>query len=617
MSEVRKIEELRSLVREERPDLKKIESVLESLKLDIAESERRLQILSEKGAELSQIFDQPKALELILTMARELTNADGGTVYILDEKYHDDPFNPGEIKSRHLSFEVLQNESLDIFLKRSTRDKDILPPVSLENEAGPNNTNVCAYCANSGKIINIADVYDAEGFDFTGAKKYDQTTGYRSQSMLVIPLRDHENEINGVLQLINRRGTNGEVVAFSASDQLLVQTMTYQTAISLTTKKLLQEQVRLFDSFVKVLAEGLGEKSSHTYGHINRVAKLTQQLAESIHDFSEGMYEGIRFNKNEMEEIRLAAWMHDIGKLTTPEWIVSKSIKLESITDRFDLITERINSKIKDIKIRSLEAKLKCLEKGGNPLELKKIEDDKNSEIEVLTSQFQIINKSNLGGEFLEESQKEIIESVSKMSHIYHLKETKKAVAGQLRTVGSAYIEEGEEKPLISEVEKNLLSISRGTLSTEEREEINNHARRSWNWLMKLPFPKKMMKLPLYAGAHHETLKGTGYPNQLIGEQLPIQSRIIAVADIFEALTANDRPYRQPMGLERALDILGKMVLGREIDAEIVKIFLKSGLYMTYAEQYLSEKQLAEIDVDKWIEKFYPKDFSNTLPKKN
>ncbi|MFH2131856.1 MAG: HD domain-containing phosphohydrolase, partial [bacterium] len=170
------------------------------------------------------------------------------------------------------------------------------------------------------------------------------------------------------------------------------------------------------------------------------------------------------------------------------------------------------------------------------------------------------------------------------------------------------------KEPLISEEEKEYLLISKGTLSSAERKIINDHAERSWRWLMSLPFPKKKMKLPLYAGAHHETLTGTGYPNQLVAKQLPIQSRIIAVADIFEALTANDRPYKKPMHLEKALEILGGMVKKGELDAEIVRIFLKSNLYKKYAEKFLDKNQISDINTDEWISKYYPEDFSNTLP---
>jgi len=167
---------------------------------------------------------------------------------------------------------------------------------------------------------------------------------------------------------------------------------------------------------------------------------------------------------------------------------------------------------------------------------------------------------------------------------------------------------------MINEEERDLLLISRGTLSDAERKIINDHAERSWRWLMRLPFPKKKMKLPLYAASHHETLNGTGYPNKLKADQLPIQSRIIAVADIFEALTAFDRPYRKPIELSNALKILGKMVKDGDLDAEVVRIFLKSNLYLRYAEKFLNEKQIDMIDIDVWLKDYYPTDFSNTLP---
>lgn len=588
---------------------KELLTFFESLREEISEHERQLEILSVAGAELSKEQDQTSALALILYTARNLTNADAGTVYSVSEEYYDNPFNPGELKSKHLVFEELHTESKNFF-----RTHPDWPPVQLEIDGKPNEANVCAYCANTGSILNIADVYNEEGFDFSGTKKYDADNNYRAQSMLVLPLRDHENEINGVLQLINRQAVDGSTIPFTRNDQTIVQAMSYQAAISLTTQTLLKAQIELFNSFIRVLAEGLGEKSPYTYGHISRVADLSFSLAKSIDQWKEGMYRQIRFSQYQLDEIHQSGWMHDIGKLTTPEHVVSKPIKLQVLTDRFELIIERFNSKLKDLEISYLNQKLVGIEQKEPAAYFEKIENEKNNKKASLIEDLKVLNQTNTGGEFLEDHKRDIILNSSDQEYDQLIETTVSPVMGQDRITSVDLLNEPKSESLINEEEKELLLIQKGTLSKDERFIINDHADRSWRWLMKLPFPKKMMKLPLYAAAHHETLKGTGYPNQLKDNQLPIQSRIIAVADIYEALTANDRPYKVPMKLSQALEILGNMVVDNDIDAEVVKIFLKSGLYIQYAEKFLDKDQLEQIDVDEWLAKYYPDKFPNTLP---
>ena len=226
--------QLNNLIRDQFPENEEYLFLFRKLEEGIKDLERQVEIQSLAGAELNRVQEQSTVLEIILDTARELTYADGGTVYMIQVEYYDDPFNPGEIKSKALSFEVLQNETLNIFERSSSTNKISLPPVPLDKAGKPNHSNVSAYCANTGWIVNIPDVYDAEGFDFSGTKKYDQTTGYRSQSMLVIPLRDHENQINGVLQLINRKDQTGKVIPFTDQDQAIVLLLLkYYLAITL------------------------------------------------------------------------------------------------------------------------------------------------------------------------------------------------------------------------------------------------------------------------------------------------------------------------------------------------------------------------------------------------
>ncbi|MCP4297470.1 MAG: GAF domain-containing protein [Proteobacteria bacterium] len=594
----------------------KIEDVLPALRqlnVDVVNLEEQIEILSVAGAELNKVQEQSTILEIILHTARKLTNADGGTVYVIEQEFSNNPFNPGELASESLSFEVLQNETLEIFNRSTSTKKIPLPPVPLVIDGKPNHKNVSAYCANTGEIINIKDVYHTDGFDFSGAKKYDETTGYRSQSMLVIPLRDHEKQINGVLQLINRKNDGGRVIPFTKNDEVIVQSLSYQTAVSLTTQTLLKEQVNLFNAFVQVLAEGLGEKSPYTFGHIDRVAFLTVSLAIAVSDWEEGMYKHIEFDDNQKSELELAGWMHDIGKLTTPEHIVSKSVKLKSVFDRIELIVERFNSKVKDIEIEALNREIEGLKQNKGTEYFEKIIEDRKTEIAKLAEDIAALCQANLGGEFLTDELSDRIEKVSKVPLLNHFHMETKDVAGEEIFVGVKLKETAQHSFLLNKAEKDLLMIQRGTLSAEERGIINDHADRSWRWLMKLPFPKKMMKLPLYAGAHHETLDGKGYPNALKANQQPIQSRIIAIVDIFEALTASDRPYKRPMQLSKALEILGSVVKKGELDAEVVSIFLKSGVYLEYAEEFLDKDQIDEVDIDHWIQTYYPDEFKNTL----
>lgn len=327
--------------------------LLSEEQLSTLESRRKLDLVTRAGVSFTRERNIANILEITLNTARNLTGADGGTIYMLDEVFSGNPIDPGEIASRELRFVALQNETMNTNLKGD--DIGMMPPVPLLIDSKPNMGNVSAYCAHTREMLNFADVYDAEGFDFAGTRRYDEANGYRSRSMLVIPLEDHENNVIGVLQLINRRGDNKIIQPFSDEDIELVQSVSFPAAASITTQRLLKEQVDLFNAFVTVLAEGLGEKSPHTYHHIRRVAALGEAISSSLSGWSEGMYADIHFDADEMAEIKLAGWLHDIGKITTPEHIVSKQVKLQFVMDRFEMIIERVNSKLKDYRIAMLE----------------------------------------------------------------------------------------------------------------------------------------------------------------------------------------------------------------------------------------------------------------------
>lgn len=565
------------------------------------ESRRKLELVTRSGVIFTRERDISNILETTLNTARNLTNSDGGTIYILEEIYADNPIDPGEIASRHLKFVALQNETMETNLKGG--DIGIMPPVPLDIDGKPNLSNVSAYCANTGEMLNFDDVYDVDGFAFAGTRSYDEANDYRSQSMLVIPLEDHENSIIGVLQLINRRMADGSIGGFTPEDIELVQSVSFPAAASITQQRMINEQVNLFNAFVTMLAQGLGEKSPHTYNHIRRVAALGEAISTSLTNWGEGIYADVGYDEDDMAEIRLAGWMHDIGKITTPEHIVSKQAKLQFVMDRFEMIVERFGSKMKDHKIEMLEKQLAASKAGATEAELAALSSACEAETEKLAKQLDDLFLSNRGSEEMPAEQIELVEELARQSvNAFHESEV---VIDHGIPLLKSFTAKAHEKPLIDDWERENLLIKRGTLSEDERAQIKLHADRSWRWLMELPFPRKQKRLPLYAGAHHEHLNGSGYPNGIEGKDMPMQARILAIADIYEALVANDRPYKDPMPLSQAMDILGGMVKRGNLDGELMKIFLQSGDYLKYAEEHLNPEQIDDVDIDAWLDDYY------------
>jgi response regulator RpfG family c-di-GMP phosphodiesterase len=297
--------------------------------------------------------------------------------------------------------------------------------------------------------------------------------------------------------------------------------------------------------------------------------------------------------------------MHDIGKITTPEHIVGKQVKLQVVMDRFELIAERFNSKIKDYRIAMLEQQLAAYQRGEDEQVIKDFQNQCQLQTDTLFKQFEELYQANTGGEFMAGEKVDNVKLLSELTVKQYVNINLVEDHGYNIVKGVSLNRQPIPDQLLNEEERDLFLIQRGTLSDAERKIINDHADNSWRWLMALPFPRKQKRLPLYAGAHHEHLNGKGYPNQIPGEQMPIQARIIAIADVYEALLANDRPYKKPMKLSLALSILGGMVKNGALDGEVMKIFLQSGGYMRYAEEYLDSDQIDDVDINAWITDYY------------
>lgn len=529
----------------------------------------RLKNFTRLGVALSAEKNIRSLLEMIATMAREFTRAEGCTVYLENEA------------KNGLEFAIIQNEKLGISLNVVGCERDWPSiPFSLE-DGSENHRNVSAYCALTKKIITIHDVYNEQGFDFSGTREFDATSNYRSKSMLLVPLTDHDDEVVGVLQLLNaRRGILRHISDFPDDDIMLVSGLASQAAVAVTNVRLVKGTEKLLKSFVQCIAAAIDEKSPYTAGHIQRVAKLTEMLADEINKAQDGVFAGVYFSDDQRDEISMAAWMHDIGKIATPEHVVDKATKLETIFDRIELIKLRVELLRKEREC----SRLLSQQAGGNVVASSvgsdACETGGMSDEGDLAEIIDFIAKINIGGEFMRD------EDIAKTKRIAAL----------------SFMLDGRPAPLLNENEVECCSIRKGTLTDAERQTINHHVTVSIRMLSSLPFIKKWAKVPEYAAMHHEKLDGSGYPLGVKAGAISLPARILAVADIFEALTAADRPYKVGKNLSEALRIMEFMVKDSHLDESLCDFLVESGIVHRYAKEYLTAKQR---DVYRWKGKEY------------
>ncbi len=516
---------------------------------------------------LTAEHDINRLLERILDEALRISTADAGTLYIVTEV-------TGENETRkQLDFAFVRNKSQGIrILAGSGTGTNKFPPVPLQKEDGSDNLSYASsYAALAKETLNIKDIYDSTEFNFEGARAYDEKTGYRSRSMLVIPMIDHENNVIGVLQLLNATNYDTEeVIPFDKEQTNVVSALASLAATALSNRQLIANLKHLFDSFIKSIAAAVDEKSPYTGGHINRVVELVQLIAEGINAETTGPLADAQFSEDELEELKIAAWMHDVGKITTPEYVVNKSTKLETIRDGIHVVHLRFQLMVKELETFALK-KIIAGDGKGNPLspsEVQSVKETFQREKEQLESDLDFICKCNESKFFMKDD------------HVQRLEE----IAGRQMFPG--------HDPLLTSEELENLSIRKGNLTTAERKVIENHVVATQKILCELPFPQHLKKVPQIASAHHEKLDGSGYPYGKGAKDLDIPTRIMAIADIFEALTAPDRPYKQPMSLSMALDILGFMEKDGHIDKEIVRLFREKQLFGPYARQYLKPEQV-------------------------
>jgi HD-GYP domain-containing protein (c-di-GMP phosphodiesterase class II) len=513
---------------------------------------QRLDQLNAIGASLSAERDINRLLEAILTAAKTITRADGGTLYrVADDKT--------------LRFEIVRTSSLKYYLGGTTGHPVPFYPIQLYKDGKPNNGMVAAYAALTGNTVNIADAYTAEGFDFSGTRAFDAKTGYRSKSFLTVPMKNHEGEAIGVLQLLNAQDPHtGEVIAFSASDQRLAESLASQAAVALTNRLLINQLESLFESFINLINSAIDEKSPYTGGHCQRVPVLTMLLAEAVNETRSGPLSDFHMSDKDRYELKIAGLLHDCGKVTTPVHVVDKATKLETIYDRIQLIDTRFEVLKRDVEIQHLKREI---DDQGRRNRLRELDDARK-----------FLHACNIGSERMKDDDVEHVKRIARYRWIDN---------------------SGHEADFLTADEVKNLTIRAGTLTDDERKIINHHIVATIKMLEALPWPKHLTNVPEYAGGHHERMDGKGYPKGLTREQMSVQARCMGIADIFEALTAKDRPYKKGKTLSESLEILGRMKEGHHVDPDLFDIFVRRKVYQRYAEMFLDKEQIDEVDESK------------------
>jgi HD-GYP domain-containing protein (c-di-GMP phosphodiesterase class II) len=526
--------------------------------LPVEEKLRRLELVQRISVALSAERNRDRLIELILVEAKTLCGADGGTLYLRTDK-------------DTLRFAMLRNDSLGMALGGTTGRPIELPEIPLFDGTGKALTkHVASYAAVHKRTINIPDAYNVSGFDFSGTVAFDRRNQYRSKSFLTIPMVNNEDRVIGVLQLINARDPDsGAIVAFDHDHEHIVSALASQAAIALDNQRLLTQQRELLESFIQAIASAIDEKSHHTGAHCERVPVLTLLIAQAVIDETEGPLKDFELSEDEFYELKIAAWMHDCGKVTTPVHVIDKATKLETIVDRMHMLRTRFEVLRRDAELAHLRRVL-----AGEPHEGS--EATLRAELAQIDADLALIERVNRGRSALTDDERSRIEALA----------------------ARTYLENGVERTLLNEDEVQNLCIGYGTLTADERVTINRHIVQTIRMLEALPFPRHLARVPEYAGGHHERMDGTGYPRGVYAGDMSIPARIMAIADVFEALTAQDRPYKGAMPLSEAMRIMGKMKLDNHLDPDLFDVFVRSGIYRKYGERYLPPELLDAVDDD-------------------
>lgn len=505
----------------------------------------RLKQLNSIGIALSTERNPKRLFNLILQKAREITSADAGSLFLVEGN---------EETGRVLRFKILQNDSM-----QTTQFEEAVIPMSRGSIVG--------WTAVTGLPLQIPDAYkikpDSEyGFN----RSYDESTGYRTISVLAIPMRNHKGEVIGGMQLINRKcdfktkltpdNCNHEVIPFDKDDVELAFSLASQAAVALENIFLIRSIENLFEGFVTAAVSAIESRDPTTSGHSFRVADLTVGLAELVDKVDSGTFQGVKFTSDEIKEIRYAALLHDFGKVGVREHVLVKAKKL--YPHQLDLLKERFLFFRKAWEAEYYKSKLNSvLEKeSGYERRLEELDIAHKNRLNSIDKYFAYILEIN-----------EPLVLAPDAEHRLDL------------SMGKDLVPPGMDIPFLTHEEMDLLSIQVGSLNESERTEIESHVIHTYSFLSKIPWTNELKQVPQIAYGHHEKLNGTGYPNKFVANNIPVQTRMMTISDIYDALTASDRPYKRAVPSEKALDILASEVSRQRVDADLFQLFLEGKIY--------------------------------------
>lgn len=514
---------------------------------ELGRATREIDELNKIGVALSATRDTEQLLNLILSKCRQITRSDAGSLYVVEEV--------SETEKR-LRFKLTQNDSIPVRLTEFTM------PIST--------TSIAGYVALTGEILHIEDAYNLPPeLPLKFNKKVDQESGYRTKSMLTVPMKNQKGEVLGVVQLINckrnfeaRLSTpelvEGEVVPYPKRLQELADSLASQAAVAYENSVLYASIQTLFEGFVKAAVTAIEQRDPTTSGHSFRVSKLTVGLAEVVDKVDLGPYATVHFTPDEMKEIRYAALLHDFGKVGVREEVLVKAKKLyphqlELVRQRFDYVKKAVES-------RHLRRKFDFL--------IEKNREEALAQLQVFDQEY----------EHALAELDEYLEFVLQVNEPTVLPEGKFELL--LDIAKKSFPDpHGVERQLLSPDEVRYLSIPKGSLDPDERVQIESHVIHTFNFLSQIPWTKEIRAIPIIARAHHEKLDGTGYPYRLHETEIPVQSKMMTISDIFDALSASDRPYKRAVPTEKALDILAQSVKHNELDSVLFQLFLDAKIF--------------------------------------
>ncbi len=513
-----------------------------------------LETLNRIGMALMSEREPDRLLAMILHEVRRLTNSDAGSLYLVEEQPDG---------ARMLRFLLTQNHSL--------------PEIAVPEFAlAIDHRSLAGYAAATGQAIALEDAYQIPASaPYTFHREFDQKFGYRAKSMLVVPMLDHRGDTVGVLQLVNRKRdpqavvrdeatATENVIAYTQHEVDLVRSLSGQAAVSIENSRLYQSIEALFEGFIKAAVIAIDQRDPTTSGHSVRVAELTCEIAVAIDRVSSGTFRDIGFQREQLRELRYAALLHDFGKVGVREEVLVKAKKLppllhERLVARFKLLRSLAQGRFHEAQANYLRAN------GHADFEifLTALRAEYEQELQRIDRFFAAIEEANLPRVLPERAADALSE-----------------IAGfAFRGL------DGVVEPYLTDEEMRFLSIARGSLNDAERREIESHVSQTFRFLEQIPWTKELSRVAEIAYGHHEKIDGSGYPRGLAGEAIPLQSRIMTVSDIFDALTASDRPYKAALPYERALDILAMEAKQGKLDTEVLRVLIESRAYRKILEQ--------------------------------